>query len=321
MRYSRWTDVSGKNMEEILDNIMDYKTWYSEDEDPYDSSKLKYDVEKVFSENQSIELNGSQVQFNMIKYEYEKLRPGAANQSMRTTRIQNLSGTVVIYSDGETTQYIINRAYTSNTLSTLRKINNYSKKSLITEDRYNVSEDFFMWMIYKFLDRPGQALDESGEIIIESIIGFKGQTDDELAEMSGNGNKIMNLISSLLFLFENESVFQLKTKIRWKQENSIEYLELYLNSNNTIDTDVDKYTGQYILQDEGTRIAKTLLMISLEVIPKMMAVYTTEKDDGTWSERKKKQFFVKMVGEKILTTLKEKLHYNQIEDIEYFNDK
>ena len=55
-------------------------------------------------------------------------------------------------------------------------------------------------------------------------------------------------------------------------------------------------------------------MISLEIIPKMMAMYTTEKDDGTWSEKMKKEFFVKMVGEKILTKLKEKLGYNQIED-------
>ncbi len=318
MGYSRWTDKSGQNMQKILDNIMGYEAWYDVDEDPYDKSKLKYNVEKVFSENQSIELNGSQVEFNMIKYEYEKLRPGATNESMRTARIQNLSGLVVIYSDGETTQYIINKSYTSNTLSTLRKINNCSKNSLITEDRYNVSEDFFMWMIYKFLDKPGQALDESEEIIIESIIGFKGQTDDQLAEMSGNGNKIMNLISSLLFLFENESVSQLKTTIRWKKKNSSECLELYLSSNNTIDTDIDKYTGQYIFEDDETRTANALLMISLEIIPKMMAVYTTEKDEGTWSEKTKKEFFVKMVGEKILTKLKEKLGYNQIEDADDF---
>ena len=90
MGYSRWTDKSGQDMQKRGDNIMGYETWYDVDEDPYDKSKLKYNVEKVFSETQSIELNGSQVEFNMIKYEYEKLRAGATNESMRTARIQNL---------------------------------------------------------------------------------------------------------------------------------------------------------------------------------------------------------------------------------------
>ncbi len=171
-----------------------------------------------------------------------------------------------------------------------------------------------MWMLYKFLDKPGQALDESEEIIIERIVGFRGQTDDQLAVMTGDGNKIMNLISSLLFLFENESVSQLKTTIRWKNEERNECLDLYLSSNNTIDTDIDKYTGQYLFKDGETRTANALLMISLQIIPKMMAMYTTEKEDGSWSEKVKKEFFVKMVGEKILTKLKEKLDYNQEEE-------
>lgn len=316
MGYSRWTDKSGNSMDEILDNIIDYEEWYQHEIDPYDNSKLNYTVDKIFTENQIITFNGSEVKFNVIKYEYEKLRPGSNNDSMRASRVQSLTGLIVIYSDGKTTQYIINKSYTANTLSTLRKINNYTKNLLVIEDRYNVDEDFFMWMIYKVLDKPGQTLDDSEEIFIDGIIGFKGQTTDQLAEMTGSGNKIMNLISTLSFLLENESVSQIKAKVRWIKKSpkeQIEQIELYLNANSTVDIDVDKYVGEYLFEDEEQRISKTLLMTSLEILPKMIAIYSTEKEEGNWSEKIKKKFFVTMVGEKILTKLKEKLDYDQVD--------
>ncbi|KOR83478.1 hypothetical protein AM233_04640 [Bacillus sp. FJAT-22058] len=70
-------------------------------------------------------------------------------------------------------------------------------------------------------------------LLLQKIIGFKGSTNDRLAEVKGTGNKIMNLLSTLAFLFENEQVSFIKPRIEYEKETA----EISLDLNGTIDID------------------------------------------------------------------------------------
>lgn len=72
----------------------------------------------------------------------------------------------------------------------------------------------FIWMIYRVLNSRDESLEDDSDLFIRQIIGFKGATTDNLAAVVGTGNRIMNLLSTLAFLFENEQVTMIKPRVR-----------------------------------------------------------------------------------------------------------
>ncbi|MFC9600208.1 hypothetical protein ACFTQL_20415 [Peribacillus butanolivorans] len=67
-------------------------------------------------------------------------------------------------------------------------------------------------------------------LLLQKIIGFKGSTNDRLAEVKGTGNKIMNLLSTLAFLFENEQVSFIKPRIEYEKETAEISLDLNIKT-------------------------------------------------------------------------------------------
>lgn len=74
----------------------------------------------------------------------------------------------------------------------------------------------------------------------------KGSTNDRLAEVKGTGNKIMNLLSTLAFLFENEKVSYIQPRVEYENDT----IEFSMDLSGTIDIDLESYVGDYF----GSRI-------------------------------------------------------------------
>ncbi|PFZ73690.1 hypothetical protein COL72_08435 [Bacillus toyonensis] len=303
MSFSRWSDHSDRNMDQIIEGMLDYKNWHVADVDPRTNEDLRFHISRSFAENKTITLNGNDVYYNYIKYEYERVRPGEEQNELRTSRIYNTSGFIIIYSDGTNTQYITNRKGNDNTKTILRKINNYSGKREITFSPLHIQEDMFIWMIYRVLNSREESFEDDTELFIRQIIGFKGSTTDNLAAVMGTGNRIMNLLSTLAFLFENEQVTMIKPRVEYGEET----IEILLDVNGTVDVDLQNYTGAYLLEGEHERSAIVLLMTFLEIIPKIITAYSnaSDVDNEEWSSDKKSEFLMG-IGETIQEKIKEK---------------
>ncbi|UAK17542.1 hypothetical protein [Sporolactobacillus terrae] len=305
MALSRWTDNQGNTMDEIINNMLDFRNWYEYENDPITGEQLNVNIDKKFSENRTMELNGHTMTFNYIEYDFEKVRPGEERNEMRSSRIFSLSGFILVYSDGEKTQYITNRSNNTSTLTILRKLNNYKKKLEITANPLSITDDMFTWMIYKVLNSREESFDDESHLTLDRIIGFKGATTDKLAEIKGTGNRVMNLLSTLAFLFENESVSYISTRINYDHET----IELAMSLSGSIDIDLDSYVGNYLFDSDYERFSKVILETFLEVIPKIIATYYTEKENNDWSVELKNNFFVE-IGTTIQETINEKLQLN-----------
>lgn len=302
MTLSRWTDNSNKSMDEILENMLDYENWLTHDLDPLTEDYLRYQVGKVFDENQTITLNNQEITYNYINYEYERVRPGEEHNDMRSSRIYSIAGYIIVYSDGTSTQYITNRSGGDNTKTILRKLNNYSGRLEITSNPFSISEDIFTWMIYRVLNYGENSLEDDSHLSLKKIIGFKGATQDRLAEVRGTGNKIMNLLSTLAFLFENEQVSFIKPRIEYQNET----IEISLDLNGTIDIDFESYIGNYIMRQEYEKISIVTLVTFLEIIPKILTSYRNDLDNVVWSVNEKVNFFTG-IGEAIQEKINEKI--------------
>src|SRR5690606_15055950 len=97
-------------------------------------------------------------------------------------------------------------------LRILRVINNSDRNKIIEAQSFNFTEDFFIWLISRFME-GNKIIVEEDSLSISRIIGFKGEGSQKQAILSGSGNEVMNLISSLSFLIEMDVMTEIEVRI------------------------------------------------------------------------------------------------------------
>ena len=300
--FSLWKDNTESSMERIIDNILNHQEWHTPEIDEFDNTELRFTSTKRYADNLSIQLGDKEITFNVIDYEHEKVRPREKDNEIRLTRVQTLTGYVIVFSDGNITKYIINKSYSSNTLTTLRKINNYSKQLAISEEQFSIQPDFFFWVVNKVIDFPGAQLGDDQNVSIQLVTGFKGETDDKLAEIIGSGDRILNLISTLTFLLETENLSRVEMLLQHERNT----YGIKLGINNYIEVESEKYTGEYMFHPEESQTPYIVLTVFLIVVPDLFAIYDEEVENDNWNNSSKREF-LNNIGETIQSRIQEKL--------------
>lgn len=300
MTYSIWTDNTNKSLDEIINNAINYNEWHTVEKDCFDNSDLNFLIRKRFNENYNIE--DTNITFNVLDYEMEKIRPREARNPIRTTRVQSITGFIIVFTDGNITKYIINKSYSDNTKTILRKINNYEKQLEIIENRINIDSDLFFWVVNKVIDFPGIQIGEAQNMMLELVTGFKGETDDKLAEISGSGDRVLNLLSTLTFLLENEKL----SRIELLLQHSNQTYGLKLGINSYIDIIEECYMGDDMLLPEDIKLPLIVLKVFLTVIPDLLNIYDQDINEHNWNNDKKREF-LNSIGEIIQVRIKQKL--------------
>ena len=134
------------------------------------------------------------------------------------------------------------------------------------------------------------------------MTGFKGETDDRLAEIAGSGDRILNLISTLTFLVENENLSRIEMLLCHQKET----YGLKLGINSYLETNAEKYQGRYMKIPDEEMIPHIVLNAFLVVIPDLLAIYDQEIEKGQWDNKIKREFLGN-IGETIQKRLQEKL--------------
>ncbi|MFJ7370451.1 hypothetical protein ACIQVU_13530 [Lysinibacillus sp. NPDC098008] len=310
MAFSRWTNNTEMNFTEIVSNIFNHGEWFEPNIDPYNKESLPYTVKSVFTENQEILLNDSKIYYNSFIFEYSRVRPGEENNPLYASRIQTISSLVIVYSDGKDTQFIINKS--GNLARTvLRKLNNHTNNNTVKVSPYNISRDFFDWLIYILLEGDMAVLNEEPTIELKKIVGFKGTTDDEgqkLAEIIGSGDRIMKAISTLAFLLESDEVEYVKPLLAYNNDKTDQdhVVEILLRLNGTIDFNFEKYTGSFLFEEEYRLKTKLILLVSLEIIPMIISKYGESIEEDAWNTEIKISM-LDSIGKQILSKVQEKV--------------
>lgn len=297
--YSKYIDNSTRQDEqivfltlaEILQNILNYSEWRTPELDPYTAEALNYEVLKVFEENQTINIKETEITYNVIKYSYDIVISGQEVNPMHAERLKTTSGTVVVYSDGVRTQYLVDRARGNAALRILRIINNSEKNKIIEAQSFNIDEDFFIWLISRFME-DNRVIDEENSISISRIIGFRGEGNQKQAILSGSGNEVMNLLSSLSFLIEMDVMTEIE--IRIQQGNETFEIRFYSNKSQ-IDILVDNYVGDDMMLVKEEKDPKILLKTFIDLIPSIMNSYNEDVSSLDWNENSKRDFTLGLV--------------------------
>lgn len=281
------------SMDEILTNILNFPEWMDSDIDPQTDEPLRYEVSKEFEENKTIDIKGTEITFNYIKYSYDTLYTGQQNNPIATERLKTTHGGFVIYTDGLRTQYLMDKARGGNALSVLRKVNNSDRNKIIEGERFNINEEFFIWLLARFMN-DNKMLDENNGLTISRIIGFKGEGNENEKEavLSGSGNEVMNMMSSLSFLIEMESMTEIEVRVVIEDET---YEIRYFSRNSQIDIMLDNYLGRFMMDLKEEKNAKILLRAFIEIIPSMTNSFDEDSENDEWNTNSKRDFILGLV--------------------------
>ena len=199
-----------------------------------------------------------------------------------TERFQNNEGNIVIYSDENRTQYISDRGRGQRAKRTLRLITGAPEDKQIEEAPFFIiPDDFFDWLIFRFMTDK-KILDEDENLILNQISGFKGQGLEKQATLSGNGNEIMNLFSSMAFLLESDELTEIEINLTKSGET---YVIRFYSKNSQIDTNFSQYTGIEMFNiDEKDRHARILLNIFIDIISSVEIAFNNDIEDDEWNK-------------------------------------
>ena len=126
--------------------------------------------------------------------------------------------------------------------------------------------------------------------------------NDRLAEIAGSGDRILNLISTLTFLVENENLSRIEMLLCHQKET----YGLKLGINSYLEINAEKYQGRYMKIPDEEMIPHIVLNAFLVVIPDLLAIYDQEIEKGQWDNKIKREFLGN-IGETIQKRLQEKL--------------
>ena len=298
---TRWTDEANTDFNKIETLLLQKHS----DEVPENGAKyLNWKIEKIFEENKDIVLNGRTVTYNYYTYSVDQI-PGGTEDLEDGTYTK--TGFLIPYSSNGKIRYIISRNSYAQTY--LRKMLFYTGRGEIVNNSVGFTGDIFVWLISKVYSSENQIQSESDALVdlsIDSIKGFKGNTEDFLAKVSMSGESVMNIFSALSFLIESQNLNQITVDLSYRGHTNI---EISLNNKNTIGFAEDKYLGELNQSSREEIIAVCFLTLYTEIIPILLQKYQSDIDTNMWGQGKCVEFL-----EKLRADLSEKIA-NRIEDL------
>ena len=297
MATRRWRDDETVSLDEALTLLLDDVP----DENKSSGNYWKnMKTKKVFSENQSINLNGRNIRYNLVKCSYDQISAGIGPIEDRTV---HKSANIIAYFTGSTVKYIITQNSRSQKL--LRMLLSYTGRNELLEDDFELTNDFFIWLISKVYNTENVIESDNDNLSylqLDTIKGFKGDVEDEQTKVSASGESVMNVISALSFLLESKRLKQIKLDLRYGEHENVSLIL----KNNSIMLDLKSYQGIYEQDSTDELISKLYLLIYLEILPIIEQEYRSNVDDDIWN---KKAYidFMKTLAETISKKIDDKI--------------
>lgn len=300
MQTTRWIDAEMLSLDAAISKMESVVIADSDGENT--TQYLNWETGRVFEKNQTIDIREKHMEFNCVSFSYDKIIPG----EQLVEGIQHkYNGIVIVYSDGAHVNYIIDKF--TNAKFILRKLLSYAGKKEIAPNEYAITSDLFLWMIKKVYEDNNDIEQEDGALLsIDSVSGFKGDSEDMKTTVIAKGESLMNLISTLSFVLESKRINQIKISLQYSEHENIEAV---LNTKPSLDIKDKKYLGAFLWDGNNDIIltrAKLYLLMYLDIIPRLLQAYYTEKDNDLWNNEVKKSFF-RELGEELTRKISERI--------------
>lgn len=278
LHITRWIDETQTNIQEVEEKLKNIK------DDLGNSNDFKryvnWSVENKFT-NKDI-FNGKEINYSLFTFSVDIISVGKSLDDEDSVSKNN--GFIIVYEYLGNVRYIINR--NSGAMAILRKMLGYTGKSEITISQLPFTADVFIWLISKIYTKQNNlecGSEYLSDLTINSIRGFKGDTEDSLNTIKAKGESLINITSTLSFLIESKNLNQINIDLEYKNHKNI---DVVLNNQNNIILSEDKYIGEFIDKPYYERIAKVIFTLYNEIFPIISQNYQNDIESNIWSNDK-----------------------------------
>lgn len=298
---TRWIDNKIKDIKIALASLIHDNDIKKNNSSLFDYKHLK--TNKICKEDHVITIKGKSIEFNIVDFHFDKIKIDDDTLSLGD-RTNPVSGFVIIYKDNGSVNYIISR--NSDASRVLRYLLNCKTRGRISRNQPELYSDLFIWLISKILNKDSEIDNNDGESLlsIDSLEGIQGDTAGPLNRVSVRGQAITNILSTLSFLLESQSMSKVVINVH---THSHERIELNLKKR-YISTGMNEYIGVFgstISPDNKLIIKSELyLLIYKCIIPLIMQSYSTAIDNGEWDSNNHKKFLCN-VADKLKSKINE----------------
>ena len=305
VKYSQWIDSEDINIISVQNRIQKEakRKAHNLDKDPFDNGDLKNDVQFKFDTLQTLTLAKKQIKYNYIIFNYEVVNPFHQQDTERSKRVTLNEYEIVLFEVDGVIKYIVNKN-NSNTIKTvLRKLNglgNKSQTAIMPANLLGIKSDLFVWLVHNLIENPEKKIGTNYNIKIDTITSFRGEkpTMKESPKnntITGHGETIMNMVTTLLFLFESKSISVVELHMFIDDDQLTIQLTkgggVALNLNNFI-YGPSKNSNVYQQNSEK------LIFIFYYLLQQLVDSLSDEQSTRAWSD-KKIQMFYKRIGRSI----------------------
>ena len=214
---TRWIDRKTSGLEEAMDLLIDK---VDSDDKGKTIAWSDWQINKVFAENREILLNGRTIAYNMVSYRFEQTSMDGAQHAESMSSVK--SGFIIAYKTESSLNYIIDQNSIAQKM--LRKLLSYNGRNEIERNMFELSDDFFVWLINRmYKENCTIETGSDGSIMYELKIirSFRGSVDDLQTKVSATGESVMNLISTLSFLLESNSLNKIQIDMSGTEHENI----------------------------------------------------------------------------------------------------
>ncbi len=294
---TRWRDTVSKDINVSIDRLIDDVL---SDDKATNITWDNWNLSKIFGVNQTISLNGKNIEYNYIKFSYDQTTLGDVSVE---DRVVSREGFIIVYTSASGINYIIDQNSSAQKL--LRKLLTYNKKNEIERNSFDFSNDFLIWLIFRVYNSNYniEISPDDKALKLDAIKGFKGDTEDMQTKVSASGETVMNIISTLSFLLESSNLNQVKLDLNYTGHANI---SLVLQKG-TVNALLEDYSGSFEHEDVAEqKIAKLYLTVYLEILPLLFQEYNTDIGNDLWNKEVYIEF-IKNVGETLTEKIKNKI--------------
>lgn len=300
---TRWEDETGITLDEVEKKLLEKHV------DDISDNTIRYinwSIEKKLQNKKIEKYNGKEVDYKLFEYSVDLIPVGV--EEIDDDNVSAKTGFVIVYSVNKgKVRYVINR--NSGAQSLLRKMLSYDKKGEIVQKNVKFTADNFIWLISKVYNNENVlegGSEDLQDLTIDTIRGFKGNTEDLLTTVSTEGETVINIISTLSFLIESRNLRQINVGLAYKEHSNI---EVTIYDRNKISINVDRYMGDLLTSDQYEMILKIVLTLYLEIITIIIQNYQNDVEMGLWNKNKCVDFL-----QSVAENLQEKVK-NRIEEL------
>ncbi|WP_213810446.1 hypothetical protein [Jeotgalicoccus sp. WY2] len=271
--FSKYTDNELKVFDNIIQKLDNKCKNETRVEPHFTEESLRYTFESM-SGIKNYSMNESSYRYKVYHLYKEDINVGFEKDPNREVRISITDLYIFVLTNESITQFIINKSSNDATGKTLlRNLLDYEGRNELELNNINLllDKDFYLWLFHTVLNRR----DSEDDIIIESIEGYRGGNSNSLAHVTGIGSEVLNLLSTLTFIFESERIN--RVKVITKHMSHKFSIDLYQNGNLKIS--FSEYEGSHDELETFESMANIIFDVMLIVLPKLSSIYNNDDWD------------------------------------------